>query len=131
MLRRAHLDDGLPWSQMAVLVRSGVRTIPVLRRSLVAAGVPVAVASDEVPLARDPAVAPLLLALRVAADPSRSTDDEARELLTVAAGAGDARRACADSAGRCASSSATRSTGTSRTAATARRGSSCPGRARR
>ena len=81
VLRRAHLDDGLPWSSMAVLVRSGVRTIPVLRRSLVAAGVPVAVASDEVPVARDPAVAPLLLALRFAAWPDRLTDDDARDLM--------------------------------------------------
>ncbi len=78
VLRRAHLDDEVPWSAMAVLVRSGIRTIPVLRRSLVAAGVPVAVASDEVPVARDPAVAPLLLALRVAARPESLTEDEAR-----------------------------------------------------
>src|SRR3954466_2754777 len=51
LLRRAHLVDGVGWDQMAVLVRSGVRSIPVLRRALVAAGVPVTVASDEVPLA--------------------------------------------------------------------------------
>jgi superfamily I DNA/RNA helicase/RecB family exonuclease len=81
VLRRAHLEDGLAWSQMAVLVRSGLRSIPVLRRSLVAAGVPVAVAADEVPVARDPAVAPLLLALRTAADPQSLTEDGARELL--------------------------------------------------
>ncbi|HEU5033414.1 MAG TPA: ATP-dependent DNA helicase [Mycobacteriales bacterium] len=67
LLRRAHLVEGLRWDQMAVLVRSGVRSIPVLRRALVAAGVPVSVAADEVPLARDPAVAPLLGALEVAA----------------------------------------------------------------
>jgi superfamily I DNA/RNA helicase/RecB family exonuclease len=81
VLRRAHLDDGLPWSEMAVLVRSGVRTIPGLRRSLVAAGVPVAVASDEVPVARDPAVAPLLLALRFAGWPDKLTEDDARDLM--------------------------------------------------
>jgi superfamily I DNA/RNA helicase/RecB family exonuclease len=81
VLRRAHLEDGLPWSSMAVLVRSGVRTIPVLRRSLVAAGVPVAVAADEVPVARDPAVAPLLAALSVASRPETLTEDGARELL--------------------------------------------------
>src|SRR3954451_20248621 len=34
LLRRAHLEDGIPWSQMAVLVRSGRATIPPLRRSL-------------------------------------------------------------------------------------------------
>ncbi len=64
LLRRAHLEDGVPWSQMAVLVRSGRSTIPRLRRSLGAAGVPVEVASDDTPLVQEPAVAPLLDALR-------------------------------------------------------------------
>ena len=64
LLRRAHLEDGVPWSQMAVLVRSGRTSIPVLRRGLTGAGVPVEVASDETPLAREPAVRPLLAALR-------------------------------------------------------------------
>src|SRR4051794_28696597 len=83
LLRRAHLVDGVRWDQMAVLVRSGVRSIPVLRRALVAAGVPVSVASDEVPLARDPAVAPLLGALEVAASRNWAalTSDLARVLL--------------------------------------------------
>jgi superfamily I DNA/RNA helicase/RecB family exonuclease len=95
VLRRAHLEDGLPWSSMAVLVRSGVRTIPVLRRSLVAAGVPVAVAADELPVARDPAVAPLLAALSVASRPDSLTEDGARELLLsplVRASPADLRR---------------------------------------
>jgi superfamily I DNA/RNA helicase/RecB family exonuclease len=64
LLRRAHLEDGVPWDQMAVLVRSGRTSIPPLRRALGAAGVPVEVASDELPLVRDPAVLPLLDALR-------------------------------------------------------------------
>ncbi len=64
-LRRAHLEDGISWSQMAVLVRSGRASIPSLRRSLVAAGVPVEVASDDTPLVREPAVLPLLDALAV------------------------------------------------------------------
>ena len=63
-LRRAHLEDGIAWHDMAVLVRSGRASIPPLRRALGAAGVPVEVASDEVPLVRDPAVLPLLDALR-------------------------------------------------------------------
>ena len=63
LLRRAHLEDGIDWSEMAVLVRSGQSSIPPLRRALAAAGVPVEVASDEVPLVRDPAVVPLLDAL--------------------------------------------------------------------
>ncbi len=64
LLRRAHLEDGVPWDDMAVLVRSGRTTIPPLRRALGAAGVPVEVSSDEVPLVRDPAVLPLLDAMR-------------------------------------------------------------------
>ncbi|QBX57614.1 ATP-dependent helicase [Nocardioides seonyuensis] len=64
LLRRAHLEDGIDWDDMAVLVRSGQSSIPPLRRALAAAGVPVEVAADEVPLVRDPAVVPLLDALR-------------------------------------------------------------------
>lgn len=82
LLRRAHVQDGVPWAEMAVLVRSGQRSIPVLRRAFVAAGVPVAVAADEVPVARDPTVAPLLAALRVAAAGwSTLTVEDAHALL--------------------------------------------------
>ncbi|WP_193607385.1 UvrD-helicase domain-containing protein [Nocardioides lijunqiniae] len=64
LLRRAHLEDGIAWDDMAVLVRSGRTSIPPLRRALGAAGVPVEVASDEVPLVRDPAVLPLIEAMK-------------------------------------------------------------------
>jgi superfamily I DNA/RNA helicase/RecB family exonuclease len=64
LLRRAHLEDGVEWDEMAVLVRSGRSSIPGLRRALGAAGVPVEVAGDDVPLARDPTVLPMLDALR-------------------------------------------------------------------
>jgi RecB family exonuclease len=90
LLRRAHLEDGLPWSEMAVLVRSGTRSIAVMRRALVSAGVPVSVAADEIPLSRDPAVAPLLAALGWVArksveaargKPAELTEESARMLL--------------------------------------------------
>ena len=58
-----------PGSEMAVLVRSGRASIPPLRRALAAAGVPVEVARDEVPLVREPAVVPLLDALRARGRP--------------------------------------------------------------
>lgn len=64
-LRRAHLEDGLAWSEMAVLVRSGRNTLPVLRRMLAGAGVPVEVAGDEIPLAEEPGAKPLLDALEL------------------------------------------------------------------
>ncbi|MEV7714801.1 ATP-dependent helicase, partial [Streptomyces sp. NPDC088270] len=67
LLRRAHLEDGVPWNEMAVLVRAGGRTIPSLRRALTAAGVPLEVDGDDLPLRHEPAVAPLLTALRAVA----------------------------------------------------------------
>jgi superfamily I DNA/RNA helicase/RecB family exonuclease len=81
LLRREHLDAGTPWSSMAVLVRSGTRSVPSVRRVLGAAGVPLDVAGDELPLAREPAATPLLLALRVVLDPSALTAQAARALL--------------------------------------------------
>ncbi|OLZ67166.1 DNA helicase UvrD [Streptomyces sp. IMTB 2501] len=67
ILRRAHLEDGVAWSDMAVLVRAGSRTLPTLRRALTAAGVPVDIDGDDLPLRHEPAVAPLLTALRAVA----------------------------------------------------------------
>ncbi|WP_437016612.1 ATP-dependent helicase [Streptomyces sp. enrichment culture] len=67
ILRRAHLEDGVPWKDMAVLVRAGSRTISTVRRVLTAAGVPVDGDGDDVPLRHEPAVAPLLTALRAVA----------------------------------------------------------------
>jgi superfamily I DNA/RNA helicase/RecB family exonuclease len=66
-LRRAHLVDGVPWSRLAVVVRSVALSLPPLRRALLAAGVPLAVPADDTPLAALPAVAPLLTLLRAAA----------------------------------------------------------------
>ncbi|MBN0047913.1 ATP-dependent helicase [Streptomyces actuosus] len=67
ILRRAHLEDGVPWREMAVLVRAGSRTIPTVRRTLTAAGVPLDIDGDDLPLRHEPAVAPLLTALRAVA----------------------------------------------------------------
>ncbi|WP_300609289.1 ATP-dependent DNA helicase, partial [Trebonia sp.] len=81
-LRRAHLADGVPWQQMAVLVRSGQRQFPALRRALATAGVPVTVAGDELPLPDEPGVRPLLTLLRCALRPAGLDDETAAELLT-------------------------------------------------
>jgi superfamily I DNA/RNA helicase/RecB family exonuclease len=95
LLRRAHLEEGVAWSEMAVLVRSGRTSIPVLRRGLAGAGVPVEVASDETPLVREPAVRPLLDAMRAVVnldndDPSHPDylDPVAAEALLVSPMAG-------------------------------------------
>jgi superfamily I DNA/RNA helicase/RecB family exonuclease len=81
VLRRAHLEQGVPWHDMAVLVRSGRRSVPPLRRALTAAGVPVEVAGDELPLHEEAAVAPLLTLLGVVVDPDALDDETTRELL--------------------------------------------------
>ncbi|MEV7462143.1 ATP-dependent helicase [Streptomyces rubiginosohelvolus] len=67
LLRRAHLEDGVPWQEMAVLVRAGGRSMPAVRRALTSAGVPLEVDGDDLPLRHEPAVAPLLTALRAVA----------------------------------------------------------------
>ncbi|HET9257256.1 MAG TPA: ATP-dependent DNA helicase [Pseudonocardiaceae bacterium] len=81
-LRRAHLLDGLAWSDMAVVVRSTARAVPALRRALLAAGVPVAVPREELPVAHESAVQPLLGVLRCAADPGALTEETVAALLT-------------------------------------------------
>lgn len=87
LLRRAHLEDGVAWDDMAVLVRSGRASLPALRRGLAAAGVPVDVARDEIPLVQEPAVASLLAALRAVARPG---DEGVEDLLTGPLGGLDA-----------------------------------------
>jgi superfamily I DNA/RNA helicase/RecB family exonuclease len=89
-LRRAHLIDQIPWSSMAVLVRSAVRQLPGLPRALSSAGVPVAVAGDELPLADDPGTGPLLRLIGCALGPAALTEDVAAELLTGPLGGTDA-----------------------------------------
>lgn len=84
ILRRGHLEDGIPWNDMAVLVRAGTRSIPAIRRTLTAAGVPLDIDGDDLPLRHEPAVTPLLTALRavalsVAQDTPEPDDDQDQE----------------------------------------------------
>jgi len=64
-LRTAHLEGGLGWDSMAVVARSGAQ-VTALRRALAGASVPVTVVGSDVPLREEPAVRPLLDAMRVA-----------------------------------------------------------------
>jgi superfamily I DNA/RNA helicase/RecB family exonuclease len=91
-LRRAHLVDGVPWSDMAVLVRSSARQLPVLRRALTAASVPVVVGSDDLPVAAEPIVRPMLALIRYGLSPDRLDDEAARDLLTSPFGEADSVR---------------------------------------
>jgi ATP-dependent exoDNAse (exonuclease V) beta subunit len=84
----------VPWASMAVLVRSAARQVPLLRRALTAAGVPVTVAGDELPLADEPGTRPLLMLLRCALRPAAldepTAESIAAELLCGPLGGSDA-----------------------------------------
>ncbi|WP_368052553.1 ATP-dependent helicase [Micromonospora sp. HUAS LYJ1] len=88
-LRSAHLLDGVPWSAMAVLVRSTHLHLPSLRRALHTAGVPTVVHGEDLPLHLQPAVAPLLLLLRCALEPARLDEESAVALLHSPLGGAD------------------------------------------
>lgn len=79
---RKHVHDDVPWSDMAVIVRSAVVTLPAIYRALVTAGVPVEIAADEIPLHQDPAVEPLLTMLKVVDNPRALTPQIAEAILT-------------------------------------------------
>lgn len=79
-LRRAHLIDGVPWSQMAVIVRSVPRAGARLPRGLAAAGVPVAVPAVSGPVSAEPVARALLTVL--AATAAGLDDEQALALLT-------------------------------------------------
>jgi superfamily I DNA/RNA helicase len=88
-LREAHLRAGVPWSSMAVLVRSAAGAAPVLRRALTSAGVPVTQSAADVPLALQPFVKALLLLVRIAADTGRLDSAATEELLLSPLGGAD------------------------------------------
>ncbi|MDQ3826577.1 MAG: ATP-dependent DNA helicase, partial [Actinomycetota bacterium] len=73
---------GVAWSDMAVLVRSTARALPALRRALLAVGVPVAVPREELPVAHESAVTPLLAVLRCAVHRAVLDQEAAAALLT-------------------------------------------------
>lgn len=88
-LRRAHLLEGVRWSEMAVIVRSTALSVPVLRRALLAAGVPLELPSDDVPLAKRTSIRPLLTLLRCAARPEELDGEAADALLSSSLGGAD------------------------------------------
>ena len=88
-LREAHLLDGIAWDRMAVIVKSTALKLPSLRRALHHAGVPTETLSDDLPVASQPAVAPLLLLLRCALDPEQLDEAAAVALLHSPIGGAD------------------------------------------
>jgi RecB family exonuclease len=64
--------------------------VPLLRRALTVAGIPVTVAGDELPLADEPGTRPLLMLLRCALRPAMLDEQTAAELLCGPLGGTDA-----------------------------------------
>ena len=85
-LRRAHLLAGVPWSDMAVVVRSTGQIAPV-RRALLAAGVPVHISPTDVVLAEQRIVSNLLLGIRALTE--ELTSSELQDLLLGPVGGAD------------------------------------------
>ncbi|CAM4090474.1 ATP-dependent helicase [Janibacter anophelis] len=69
-LRAAHLLDGVPWRELAVIVRGAARQAT-LRRVLAARGVPVLGDAHRVPVRDEPAARPLLHLLQLVVDLAR------------------------------------------------------------
>jgi superfamily I DNA/RNA helicase/RecB family exonuclease len=88
-LREAHLLHGVPWSRMAVLMRSTTLQQPSVQRALAAAGVPTIIHAEDLPLHLQPAVAPFLLLLRCAVDPEALNEEAAVALLHSPLGGAD------------------------------------------
>src|SRR5213078_1545213 len=81
--------DGIGWDRMAVVVKSTALRLPGLRRALHQAGVPTMTVAEDLPVAQQPAVAPLLLLLRCALFPARLDEDAAVALLHSPLGGAD------------------------------------------
>ncbi|GIF73662.1 ATP-dependent helicase [Asanoa siamensis] len=88
-LREAHLLDGVPWSRMAVVLRSTTLQLPALQRALHSSGVPTVVHAEDLPLHQQPAIAPLLLLLRCALEPAWLDEEAAVALLHSPLGGAD------------------------------------------
>ena len=85
-VRRRHLEDGVPWRDIAVIVRS-TGDIGQMRRTLLAAGVPVHISPTDVVLAEQRLVSAVLLALRALEEDL--SNSELEELLTGPVGGAD------------------------------------------
>jgi superfamily I DNA/RNA helicase/RecB family exonuclease len=85
--RHAHLIDGRPWSQMAVILRTPGAQATALRRAFSQSGIPVA--SDIDALSNNPAIAPFLLLAQIALGQKQLTTETCERLLLSEFGGAD------------------------------------------
>ncbi len=89
-MRRAHLYEGIPYSQMAVILRTPSTLTSSLQRAFSIASVPINVDADATALARHSAVKPLLQIAQIALSPEGATYETLEELLYSPYGGADA-----------------------------------------
>lgn len=88
-LRHLALREDTPWSDMAVVARSG-SDVERLRQALTNASVPVRVSATETAVRDEPAVRPFLVALHCVLEPAMLDADASVTLLTAPIGGADA-----------------------------------------
>ena len=64
--RRAHLRDGIPYSQMAVILRSPGAGVAAISRAFASNNIPIQIDSDALALGENPAVKPILTFAQIA-----------------------------------------------------------------
>lgn len=85
LIRRRHFEEGLAWSDCAILVRTSA-DLARFQRLLLDADVPVEVVGDEIPLAAEPAVRVLLGALEAALDLANGLELSPEVAMTLLGG---------------------------------------------
>ncbi|CAN2175029.1 DEXQc_UvrD domain containing protein [Candidatus Nanopelagicaceae bacterium] len=78
-IKRAHLMEGIAYSEMAIILRAHNTTATAIRRALGQTGVPVA--GDREAIASNAAIAPFLLMARIASRSEKPTIAECEQLL--------------------------------------------------
>ena len=68
-LRKAHLEGGVPWSEMAVIVRTPGEQVAAILRAFSLHHIPVSAQAEALALSENPAIRPFLLAARFALRP--------------------------------------------------------------
>jgi superfamily I DNA/RNA helicase/RecB family exonuclease len=89
-MRRAHLHDRIPYSQMAVILRTPSTLTSSLQRAFSIASVPINVDANATALAHHSAVKPLLQIAQIALEPKSATYEAVEELLYSTYGGADA-----------------------------------------
>lgn len=91
--RKAHLEDGLPWSSMAIIVRTPGHQVSAIARACALNGIPLSIDAQAAAFAENPAVRPILDVAQLIISPELMTTShwpKIEELLLSELGGADA-----------------------------------------